>query len=180
VATPAQTPLQHYLRVQLPIDAQTRRILREAAAEAERIIKSYGRKGSFEKTRARQALRDLRQLTLDLFGEVDGVTRVGVKAAAKSAAISEKWFSLVLKKHFGDDIPNWERALGYSAENGITALLAKQKNAIPLSRKIYLARAFSNDQIGTVISRDLLLQKSARQIANDVKKLINPSGPGGV
>jgi len=156
-----------------------RRLLLEAAAEAERVVLAHGSKGAIEKTRARQAVAALRQVSLDTWGEVDGITRAGVKAAAKSAALSERWMSRTLEAKFGESIPEWEKAIGYSAQNGIDALLAKQKNAIPLSERVYHARALTDGKVDDTVSRGLLLQKSAAQIAKDVRQYISPDTPGG-
>lgn len=157
-----------------------RRVLREAALEAELIIASYGARNTFEKARMTQALRDLRAIVLTTWGEVDGITQQGVKDAAKAAALSERWMQDVLKDRLGQELLDWDRALGYSAENGILALLAKEKNRIPLSKRIYLARAWSNDQLQAIIRKGILLQRSANQIAKSVRGFINPNVPGGM
>jgi hypothetical protein len=86
----------------------------------------------------------------------------------------------VLRAKLGQEMPDWDKALGYSAENGILALMAKEKNAIPLSGRVYRARSWTNDQLQNTIRIGILLQKSVRQIAKDVRGFIRPETPGGM
>ena len=173
------TPLQAYIAVQRPLDAEMRRLLLGAAEEAEGIVLA-GVGDSFTRLRAAQANRDLKRLLHQTFGNVQGITEAGIGRAARSAAASERWAGNVLRKRFGQGIPELERAIAYSAENGITALLAKQKNAIPLSTRVYHAEALSSGAVQDVISRSLLLQDGRQEIAKKIRQFISPNTPGGV
>lgn len=173
------SPLQQYIAVQKPYDQAMRRLLLDAANEAEAIVRSYGTKTAFDKTRMLQASRDLRKASAQMFGQVDEVTRKGMASAARKAANSERWFSNVLQDRYGANIPEWEKALGYSAENGIASVMARQADYVPLSKRVYKAKALTDGKVDDVINRGLLLQKSAAQIAEDVRKYISPNTPGG-
>lgn len=174
------TPLTDYLLVQSVWDKEMKRLLQEATAEAEAIVKSYGRKTGFEKTKALQAVRDLRKVTSEVYGEGSVLIQRGQGAAAKAASVSERWMQGVLESRYGAPMPHWDKALGYSAQNGIQAVLARRKNAIPLAQSVYRGEALANGKVADVVNRGLLLQKSADMIAKDVSSLINPNVPGGV
>jgi hypothetical protein len=173
------TPLEAHVAVQHQFDAVLRRTLLDAAADAEKTILSLGSKGSFDKTRARMAKAQLQKQFLDLFGETEKITIAGQKAAAKSAALSERWMQKVLKEKYGAEIAGWDKALGYSAENGISALMARQAHYVPLAHSVYRAGAVASGAVGRVVNAGLVLQKSAAQIAKDVRQFVSPNTPGG-
>jgi len=65
------------------------------------------------------------------------------------------------------------------ARAGIDSFIARRENNYTLSQRVYRNRALSQGHVEKAINNGLLLGKSAREMAKDVKRFIDPSTPGG-
>lgn len=178
------TPLQHYLLVQQKVDREMAKILLTAAKEAEAIVlANAGKAGAgsaYETARMKQASKALRESSAAMWGNVNSTLKVGMKRAAEAAVNSETFVNDALQSAFGARIPALEQAFAYNAANAVEAVYAKAQNGIPLASQVYRTNALADGRVDKVLHNGILLQQSARQIAANVKGLINPNTPGGV
>jgi hypothetical protein len=164
-------------------DREVREILAAAAEEAERTIPKLIERGTTGSalTAAQRGivLREIRALMAALWGDVGSVVREGIQRAAEYAAAGEDVLYDYLRSR-GLDVEDLRRGFVQRAQNGIEALLAKAANGIPLSTRVYRSQALANKWVDRKVQAGLLLGKSARDIAKDVRDLIRPDVAGGV
>lgn len=171
-------------------DREMARVLRDAAIEGERIIaRTLGDNVSAQVRRAQlsQSVEALRLSQAELWGEVTRATQAGIVRA--SAAVTEAHDTMMVVLLRAVD----ENALGGRAE--AEALLRSMRTAshaaaedvrsrlinnIRLSDQVYRTRALATGQVERAVNRGIALQKSAREIAQDVRHMIRPDTPGGV
>lgn len=184
MAAPKPTPLQAYLGVESVVDKEMARILLDAAKEAERIVLatagSKGAAAALERGKMRQASKALREASAAMYGDVTRTMKAGMKKAAAEAVGAETFVNDVLQSAFGSSIPALEQAFRYNAANAIEATYARAQNGIPLSAQVYHTAALTNGRVDQVVNNGILLQKSAAQIAKDVRASIDPNVKGGV
>lgn len=185
MAVPVGSPLAAYVGVQQQFDKHMAAILRDAAKEAEKIIaKSAGSKGigaAVERARMQQASRELRALSASMWGTQIGPSiKAGMEAAAVAAVNAETFVNDVLGKAMGVRFEALEQAFAFNAKNSVDNLYAKANNGIPLADSVYKHQALTNGVVEKEINRAIALQQSAKQLAERVRSLINPSVAGGV
>lgn len=73
-----------------------------------------------------------------------------------------------------------QSSLESSAYKNFDDLASRIANDIDLSKSVYRGQAFTTGKIDDIVNQGILLGKSAREIATDVKGFINPKTPGGV
>ena len=178
-------PLRLYLSAQQRHDREQARVLRDAANEAEALMRKLGAKYNFG-SEVRQAqialvLRELRTQQALMWGSIDDTLQNAMDYAADAAAEAEEFFN-----------DNLFRAMGTPSMDALTAANRAQARAtaaayrartalgIPLSQQVYRTSAFSNGILERRVNNAILLGKSAAEIANDVRDLIRPDVPGGV
>lgn len=178
---PPNWPLQALLKNIGVTEKELRSVLRDGAAEAERLIpKLIEQQTTGGKLKAAQSaivLREIRALMAALWGDVGPVVRKGVVRTVMTAAEGED----ILFKFLGTKATQlMKAALREQAKAGVEAVLAKSYNGIPLSTQVYRTQALSTGLVHKRVSNGLILGHSAKRIAKDVRDLISPDVAGGV
>jgi hypothetical protein len=111
---------------------------------------------------------------------VGAATRVGIGDAIDAASASQSLFDEALFSSAGVDSQYWRQSLMAQARAGIDSYISRKHNGMTLSERVYRNGVLSSGALDKAINNGLLLGKSAREIAADVARYINPSTPGGV
>jgi hypothetical protein len=179
-----ENPLQKYLRVQNRFDRMIATILKDAANEAAKTVIELGAKGNFsaaiERERMRMVEMELRQQSEDYWNGIRTAMERSYVDAASAAADAVATEDAVLWRSVGLSMPQYNGAMLVQAVNNVPTLIARGMNGVPLAQSVYGTRNLADGYVDRVINRGILLGKSARQIANDVKGLIRPDVRGGV
>jgi len=180
----AQTPLSRYARVQRTVDRELAAHLKDAADEAERMILALGKKkgtaAAIRRAQLSGTLKQLRKLQNELWGNVSKTMQQGYERAAEAAAEAEIAINKVLFDAAGVRHASFDDAMRIQAQAGVDNFVARGINDIPLSRQVYKTQALAKKQVDKAVNRALLLNFSAKELAETVKHLINPNTPGGV
>lgn len=168
--------LLKYLQTQRLTDAQLAKILRETAREANRFIASLSNAPS---NSIRAAQIRLAEEQVRMWAEVGRTIREGALNAGTSAAQLMAQFDRPYLRSIGIDPAAWQRAQVATARRGVLSYLSRGINGIGLSERVYRNAALSSGRIDAIINSGLLLGKSAREIAAEVRRFIIPSTPGG-
>ena len=160
-------------------------ILKDGAQEAERLIpKLLEKHTTGSKVKAAQlrlVLRELRVMQSALWADLGASLHTGVgQAAIKGGEGAEGVLASVFAKT-GTPIPpallaGWRE----QAKAGISSVLAKSKNGIPLSQAVYHAGLLASGQVDRKVAQGLLLGHNHKTIAQSVKHMILPTTAGGV
>lgn len=180
----APTPLSRYARVQRVVDKELAAQLKDAADEAEKMMlalsKKTGKGAVIRRAQLGGVLKQLRKLQGELWGSVSKATEMGMMRAAEAASEAEIAINQHLFKAAGLHMGDFDEAMRIQAQEGVSNLLARGANDIPLSRQVYQSRALSQKLVDKAINRGLLLGFSAKELAATVRGLIDPATPGGV
>lgn len=171
-------PLRRLIRDTQLTDREIRKVMRDAAAEADRIIRSLeGKQGIGSKVRSAQA--QVAKLQVEMWDDVERNIRSGAGRSFISAADLQVLADKSLIAAAGVPREVWKRSMIAQAEQGIDAYLARRQNGYTLSKRVYRNTAMSRDYVERAINNGLLLGKGPYEIARNVKRFINPDVPGG-
>lgn len=170
-----------YLREQRAFDRRLALILRQGSLQAEATVEAL-----IPDTRISAVLRSvqlsqssqvLRQQQAQLWAAVRRETQAGIERT--SALAAEQYAELVqyLGKRLTDQLMQGFQA---AAEHAIENLRSRLVNDIKFSTRVYKNQALAAGKIDEIVNNGLLLNKSAREIARDVRVFISPTTPGGV
>lgn len=165
-------PLLRYLNIQRLTDDDFRLLLKDSAAEAERIALASG-----DVRRAQLALAREQQ---DLWRKIGDSTRVAIGDGVDAASESLAYLNELMLNASGGSSAFWKQSMLAQGRTGIDSFISRTSNGIPLSERVYKGRAWSNDLINRKVNGLVLSGASAREIAKSVSSLIDPSTPGGV
>lgn len=183
MASSLPEPVRRFLTAALPIEAEMKDILQDAAEEAERLIPKLIEKNTTGgKVRASQislVLREIRAQQAAMWGDLTPVLRRGLADAAVAGASADEFFDGWLRS-LGADVDTMKESLAATARAGWSSVRAKAANGIPLSTQVYRTQALANGFVDRTVKRGLLLGRTAKEIAKDVRGLINPNVAGGV
>lgn len=169
--------LLKFLKVQRLTDREINALLRETSAEANRTIRSLPNTYSAQVRRAQIRLAEQQ---IRMWAEIQRSIQVGAQNSAAAAAELMAQFDKPFLRSMGINPAAWERSQVATARRGILNYLARGVNGIPLSERVYKNSALASGRIDAIINNGLLLGKTAREIAADVARFINPNTPGGV
>ena len=176
---PASNARDRLVEVTQLTDTDIRKITRDASREAERMIRSLEgdeRIGS----RIRSAQLQLAKANAKMWSDIGDATKIGIANAVDSATDYQVLFDHTIMKAAGIDAAHWRSSMQATARQGINSIISRKENGITLSQRVYRNRALSQGQVDRAINNGLLLGKSAREIATDVRRFISPDAPGGV
>lgn len=175
------TPLQALLAEIGVTEAQLQAILKDGAAEAERLIPKMMEQnttgGRLKASEMAIVQREIKALLDALWGDIGAAVRTGVGNAALSAAQGE---DILLRFMNVNGSATMQTAFTEQARGGIANILAKAANNIPLSLQVYRTQTLANGEVNRRVQRGLLLGHSAERIADSVRDLIHPNVRGGV
>jgi len=177
-------PLRDYLRAARPTEREIALILRQASEEAERIIlqamATPTGSTSAQVAQLRIILDQMQRAQGRMWQTIGESVREGISDVMTTAYLeAEDVLFRYLSRH-RYDTATMRATLVAQARRGMEAVFAKAANDIPLADQVYRTGVLATGQVSRVIQSGMLLQKSAKQLARDVKKFINPSTPGGV
>lgn len=174
----------NYLKQQKQSDKQLEAVLRIAARDAEReILRLKGKDniGSVVRRAQYQAvLKTLQQQQKQLWRKINSVTEEGIKLSAEIAASTAAEVTARLGLSLEASGYNVAKQFELAAEQGIESVKARAISEIDLSKNVYNNRALTSGKINRIINSGLASNKSALEMAKDVKGFISPSTPGGV
>jgi hypothetical protein len=157
-------------------------LLKEAADEAEQTMLTLVGSESFtSKTRLRQiaAVRaGIQPISTELWTKTGKVTEVGMFTQAQLAAdqAMDRDFFLGMP---GLAITQYARQMHIDAAAGVQSVLSRRTAGYTLADRIYANGKATTAQVGRIVDRGLIQQKSARQIAKETKGFFRPDVPGG-
>lgn len=188
----SRTAYTDHLRAIRVTDRAVATALRDAAAEGERIIARTlsdpsNVSQSVRRAQYSQSVQALREAQATMWGEVTRATRSGIERATVAATASQDEMLAVLLRAVDQEAlggPAQARLLLDLMSTGARAaaedVRSRLINNIELSDQVYKSQALSQGWVDRTVNRGIGLQKSAREIAKDVKGLIRPDTPGGV
>lgn len=171
-------PLLRYLTVQTKLDSELSAVLKVAAADTERRITRV--RGVVEQSRLAVLLREIREIQQDLWvrgvGELVGRRLQDAREAASRAA---------------DALDDWlERVAGVRRAQMLTDAFRRQidrgiavdATRVPseLSARVYRNADLASKRIERIIRSAVIRGQSAKELAQQVRPMIDPSSPGGV
>lgn len=181
---PNRKPLRDYLKAAKPTDNEIRAILKNAADEAERLIPKLIEQnttgGKIKAAQIRIILREVRTQQSAMWGDLGKTIRYGMQTVAVAAATEAEDTLMDYLRNNGQDTSMFRIAFAEQARRGMRHVFAKSANGIPLSTQVYRTQALSMGWVHNVVNSGLILQHSAKRIAQNVRHLINPNVPGGV
>lgn len=177
-------PLVDLLAVSGVTLAEMNQMMTDGAQEVERLVPKLIEKHTTGGTvKAAQLLlvqRELKALQSALWGDLGRAARSGVERAyLKGFEGPEDVLLRMFAKH-GVNRQPFLAAWRAQAKAGISAMLAKAQNGIPLSRAVYKTQALAQGLVDRKLKQGLLLGMNAKTIAKSVKDLIRPDVKGGV
>ena len=171
-------PLFDQIRTTQLTDREIRKVTRDAANEADRIIRSLeGKTGTGARVKSAQVA--LAKTNAEMWGAVGDATKIGIGDAFDAAATRAALFDEDLFRAAGINASYWRMSQLATARNGIGAYIARAHNKMTLSERVYRNTALSRGYVERALNNGLLLGKSAKEIAKDVVGFINPDVAGG-
>jgi hypothetical protein len=159
-------------------DVEIRKVMKDAAAEASRIVRSLeGNESVGSKVRSAQA--SLAASQVEAWGSVHSATKVGIGDAFDAATDLQVLADERLFKAAGMNSAFWRQSMLATSRQGLDSYISRKEFNYTLSQKVYRNTALSRGYVERAVNNGLLLGKSAREIAADVKKYIDPATPGG-
>lgn len=167
-------PLTTYLKEQRAVDARMRRVLLAAANSARRELAGLDPQG------LRAAQLRLQQEQLRLWSQLGVIIEDGIISEASAVADMNSIFTNDLLRSLGVKAnAEFRRQMAAQARNTIQQYLARERHGMTLSERVYKNGQLASGRIDNLINKHLLQGSSAREIAKDVARFINPSTPGG-
>jgi hypothetical protein len=181
-------PLREYLRVQEAWERDLLYVLKRAAAQAERDILALGEKNDVSARVSADRMRLIRKNILaqqaqvwQKIGSTVQARRLEVAAAAVETtfAYEEVLLRSVLP---GPAVADLLASSVASAQRTVNLVVARLQGLSerPLSSRVYHSRSLANGQVKRVIESSLVRGLTARELAKEVRGLIDPRTPGGV
>lgn len=183
MASPEKTPNQFYLPVQKQLDRELATLLKDAAREAAKIVDDLAGDASVGAAIRRRQFAAIRVQLLktseSLWGGVTTAMRRNMLKAVQAANESMAYADRFLFNALDFDASEYQRAMMLQYTRTVDTFLARSVSGRPLSEQVYRTKALSDGLVDRAVNRGLLLGKSAREIAKDVRLLIRPDVPGG-
>lgn len=164
---------QRLIDVTILTDAEIRKVARDAAEEADRIIRSLGSDS------IRSAQVALAKANVEMWAGVKDAVSVGIGDAVDSASEFQALFDERLFNSVNFSHSYWRQSMLAQAREGINSFISRKEGGFTLSERVYRNGAVAKGQIDRIVNNGLLLGKSAAEIARDVRGFIDPSTPGG-
>lgn len=172
-------PLKRYIRNQRIVDAQLRKVLLLASNDAKRrVLQLSGQEGVGSRIRAAQL--ELTQRQLRMWADIGNVIEDGIQLNAKAVADVNELFADDLIRSLGvRPSASFRRSMLAQANNTVRTYLARQNLGMTLSERVYKNGQVASGRIDRIVDNGILRGASAREIAKDVGRFINPNTPGG-
>jgi hypothetical protein len=176
----ARMPLDAYLRRQVVMDVEMRKVLRAAIRSLDSEIKRLGESRKIGNQVRASQLRLTREM-MALWRDVGDVIESGIIGSDKELAKVAEAFDKDLMKRLGAKMdPDFARSLLAQAQAGLDSYISRSHNYMTLSERVYRNGRKSVAAVEGIINQALLSGRSATEIARLVRSYINPRTPGGL
>lgn len=174
----AEPALQAVLEAVALTDDEMRHVLRRTASEAKRMVNSLdGKEGVGARVRRMQI--DLANQQAQMWRDIQHAVTVGIGDGVDAASNVASMFDEDFMRRAGLSQHYWAQSTLATAREGIDSFLSRKVNGRTLSERVYRNTALSKGYVSDAINSGLMLGKSAREIAADVHRFIDPATPGG-
>lgn len=181
-------PLLSYLRVQEKHDREVLFILRRSSAridvELRRLVSKQGVGAEIRRAQLRASQRAIKLELAALWQKIGSQVEADRAEAAAAAIHVNGDYDRVLWRATRSriDVDTLTRSLEASARRGVATVEARALglSRIPLSRRVYKTQQLTAGQVDRVIDSALARGASARELATDVRRFIDPRTRGGV
>lgn len=158
-------------------------LLKEAAAEAELLIEQNVSKlgtvsGQVRNAQLEAAIAGIGPVSTELWNGTGKVTRAGMYEAGVAAADQSIDLDMIMGMP-GNGIIQYAHAIHYEATQAVEDVISRRTEGFALSERIYMHGKLTTKQVGRIVEKGLVLQKSAKEIAKDVRGHYRPDVPGG-
>lgn len=162
---------------------QMAKLLKQAAARAEALIQANAVRlgslsGQVTQAQLRIAQQGLSRISTDLWNEVGKITQAGMYQAGSLAADQALDLDLLMGMP-GKGLLQMADVIHFEAAQSVEDVISRRTAGHALSDKIYVNGKHSTAQVGNIIEQNLLLQRSAKDIAREVRSFFDPAVPGG-
>lgn len=179
-------PLALYLAVQRIADRELGTLLSQAASEAERVVLAHAGQNIGAKVRRAQlalVMAELRAEQVRLWsqdGPISDSVRRQMEEAAAAAAQAHNLLTRVLWNATDQGAPaGLESGLVQTARRGIQSIISRTQFRHELSAQVYRTGRATQARIGRLVDQALGRGASWKELAQDVKRFIDPRTPGG-
>lgn len=175
----ARAPLDAYLRNQVVMDVEMRKVLRRSIKSLDSEIDRLAQSAKIGSQVRASQLRLTREL-MKMWRDAGDVIERGITGSAADIAKVQQAFDKDLMKRLGVKMsPDFQRSLLAQAQAGLDSYLSRAHHRFTLSERVYRNGRKSVTAVEALINESLLIGRSAREIASLVHKYINPRTPGG-
>jgi hypothetical protein len=179
--------LGRYLDVERDFDDKLKGVLVDALSNINDAFGNLSDEQFSQKVRRQQIAttgRTLRGIIHEIFGDTGNLIRDHREDAAVAAVDAQLYDQRgILARIFKDPVARdqYASSLQQTARRNIDAVVTRVlETEKPLSARVYNSESLAKGQVSLAINRALARGASARDLANDVKALIDPKVPGGV
>lgn len=175
-----RAPLDAYLRRQVVVDVEMRKVLRASikSLDAE-IARLAAARGIGRQVRAAQLTLTREMMTM--WRDAGDVIERGILGSADDLARVQQAFDRELMKRLGMKMdPAFARSLLATAQAGLESYVSRRHYNMTLSERVYRNGRRTITTVENIINQGLLTGRSAHEIARMVHSYINPRTPGGV
>jgi len=175
-----RAPLDAYLRRQVTVDVEMRKVLRAAIRSLDSEIARLSESGKIGAQVRVSQLRLTREM-MAVWRDVGDVIERGIRDSAGDLAKVHQAFDRELMKRLGVKMTNdFARSLLATAEAGLDSYISRRHYSHTLSERVYRNGRKSVTAVESIINQALLQGRSATEIARLVRSYINPRTPGGL
>lgn len=177
-------PLRQYLPVEVDLDDLMDDIMGDAAKHADDLISStVGKKGlgaTVDRVQLNAIKARMRKESDETWKSVGKTIAKKIPDAAAAAAKDLLLEDQARLRAIGIDSKVYRDSVLMQATDNVPTLIARGANNIPLADSVYGAKNLADGMVDRVINRNILLGRSAKQMADEVRNLIDPNVRGGV
>jgi hypothetical protein len=173
-----------YLTTQLAVDRELNRVLelaaRQSAARVRRLRAKGGIGAQVRAAQLQQVLAELARIQADTW--VSGIGPIIQRSYPKAQSAATRSFAIienVLRDAVGERAAErLIQSFRISASQGLE--LDRVRRSQALSPRVYKNAALASGAVERVVRAGIIQQLSAKELAENVKKYISPTVPGGV
>jgi hypothetical protein len=155
-------------------DYEVRTVMRNAAREADRVLKRLGPTAT-----VRRMQIELAKVNAEAWASVGSAVKVGIGDAFDATATWMARYDYDLMRSIGMSSSHWQQSMLATSRTGLESYLARKQNGITLSEQVWRSKAISGGMLDKTINNALILGKSQRELAKDVIGFLNPNVAGG-
>jgi hypothetical protein len=172
---PGEPPIVSYARASQELDDDLLKLLAQASDDARRAAERLAgtARGAEYALRANALHQAMRQVW-----EGTGYLTIFHERQVAEAAVSAS--EMLMTKYYSSMKPFAQRMMEMQARSGLDSYISRKENTLQLSRRVYGNLNVWTGKIDKQINLAILQGKSAKEIGDQVKSLINPKVMGGV